>query len=731
MIVTEPSAVSPQAEGFLDAPCLYTETHAQSWSNITSALHRQGCTVTCQLWHTGRMSHSSFHPGVDCITAPSAIRIGETVNSVPSCGVQGADGAWHAHEVPREMTTSEVVETVMAFKRAAALAKVAGFDGIEIHAASGYLIDTFLQSCSNARTDKYGGDAKQRFTFLGEILHAVSESFPLSRVGVKISPNNGFNGMGSADNSATFLHVASQLSAMGVSYIHIVDGIGSTSTTGATWYGRVDSTGYHGYGEPITLKAMRAVFGGKLIGNGGYTKDTAAAAVASGEADAISFGRVYMTNPDLVERFRDNAPLAPLPPKWAWFEPSEKTRSNLAAGYSEYGAYGKTSTVLHLLGSPTSTYYEQLSLMYARGCASANDDGEHKFVYAMVHPGSLMSFPTDLSEETLAAARRYPAGEGVARLSALGSDVCQSHMFCQLGVSTYRALLDLLNIPFVGGSVDAMCLTTHKAHTRSVVMEAGVPCAEGEVLRRGMRPTLSPPYILKPCSEDNSMGLGVVKHESEADAKLADAFEFDDEVLCERFIPPGREIRFAVLEDDAGEPMITLPGVEYFLSAENPVRTSNDKTHVDENGRPLKFAKPSRACPADIDDVLRAKLEDAVTKAHHALGCRDYSLYDFRVCPDGNIYFLEASLFCCFAPNSVICLMADATGRPELKPQALFKTMVRRALARKIDTSDTSGQTLGSKPKKASVGAPAAKVAPGSPTETRAAEMPGSPPIVV
>jgi len=193
------------------------------------------------------------------------------------------------------------------------------------------------------------------------------------------------------------------------------------------------------------------------------------------------------------------------------------------------------------------------------------------------------------------------------------------------------------------------------------------------------------------------MGIGVVKEadEGKVEAALAAAFEFDDEVLVERFIPPGREIRFAVLEDEAGEPSIVLPGVEYFLSAEKPVRTSNDKTLTDEHGRPLKFAKPSRQIPADIDDALRTKLIDACTCAHKALGCRDYSLYDFRVDPEGNIFFLEASLFCCFAPNSVISLMGDASGVPELQHQQLFKTLLRRAAARK---PDPNSKVVGSKP---------------------------------
>ena len=222
------------------------------------------------------------------------------------------------------------------------------------------------------------------------------------------------------------------------------------------------------------------------------------------------------------------------------------------------------------------------------------------------------------------------------------------------------------------------------------------------------------------------MGLHVVKHESEIDDGLAGALQFDDEVLCEAFVPPGREIRFAVLEvrskrsptsaalrthpchplhpqDDDGEPTVILPGVEYFLTQEKPVRTSNDKTHVDADGKPLKFAKPSRACPADIDDALLAKLSGAVIRAHKALGCRDYSLYDFRIDNEGSAFCLEASLFCCFAPNSVICLMADATGRPELQPHALFKTLLRRAAMRRADLN--APQLLGSKPKPAAASA--------------------------
>ena len=261
--------MSEQAVGFVDAPLLTKEAHARSWRTVTDALHYVGSTVVCQLWHTGRMSHSSFHDGAQ-IVGPSAIAVSEKVHNVPACGVQGADGAWYSHETPRALTTSEVEAVVASFGNAAALAKVAGFDGVEIHAASGYLIDSFLQSSSNVREDKYGGDADGRFTILAEVLAAVSASFPLSRIGVKFSPNNGFNGMGGSEAKATFLHAAARCSAMGIGYLHVVDGVGQMQ--GSTWYGRIDSTGFHGHGTPLTLSELRNVYKGSLIGNGGYVR---------------------------------------------------------------------------------------------------------------------------------------------------------------------------------------------------------------------------------------------------------------------------------------------------------------------------------------------------------------------------------------------------------------------------------------------------------------------------
>ena len=189
LVVTEPSAVSPGAVGYNDTPGMYTEEQALAWSNVTGALHAKGTTVVAQLWHTGRMSHSSFHNGAPIVSA-SSIPIA-TGARVPECGVQAADGTWHPHELPRELTTAEVESIVEAFGTSAALAKQAGFDGVEIHAGSGYLIDTFLQSCSNTRADKYGGGVEGRFLILKEIVGRVASEFPTSRIGVKITPNNG------------------------------------------------------------------------------------------------------------------------------------------------------------------------------------------------------------------------------------------------------------------------------------------------------------------------------------------------------------------------------------------------------------------------------------------------------------------------------------------------------------------------------------------------------------
>ena len=192
---------------------------------------------------------------------------------------------------------------------------------------------------------------------------------------------------------------------------------------------------------------------------------------------------------------------------------------------------------------------------------------------------------------------------------------------------------------------------------------------------------MAPPYMVKPGAEANAIGISLVKTESEAPAAIAAAFEYDDQVLIERFIPPGRELRVGVLELADGS-LRVLPAVEYFLTEDHPIRLASDKLLTDTSGNPSGFAKPSggRKCPADVSAELMAKLGDAAIRAHKALGARDYSIYDMRVDPQGDVFFLESSLFCSFAPSSVIMLMAAATDDLELNET--FRMIVRRAASR-------------------------------------------------
>jgi len=202
------------------------------------------------------------------------------------------------------------------YRAAAARALAAGFDGIEIHAANGYLIDQFLQSRTNQRTDRYGGSPENRFRILDEILKAV---WPSGRVGIHLAPNGNFNDMGSPDYRETFLYVAGQLNRYQLAYLHVVDGL---------------EFGFHGLGEPMTLAEFRVVFSGNLMGNCGYTREKADDAIRRGDADLISFGRPYISNPDLVERFASGWPLNPPADQGVWY-----SNSLGAVGYTDFPRY--------------------------------------------------------------------------------------------------------------------------------------------------------------------------------------------------------------------------------------------------------------------------------------------------------------------------------------------------------------------------------------------------------
>ena len=305
LIIAEATSISEQGLGWVDSPGIFNDAQEAGWKKITSALHARGTPVFLQLWHCGRASHSSFHGGEPAVSA-SALKINGDVIHTP-VGKQ-------PYEVPRSLETSEVADVVEDYRRAAGRAKAAGFDGIEVHAANGYLIDQFLQSKTNHRTDCYGGSEENRFRFLREIVEATLAVWPADRVGVRVSPNGNFNDVGSPDFRETFTYAAKELNAFGLAYLHVVDGL---------------AFGYHNLGAPMTLAEFRAVFSGTLLGACGYTQETAEAAIASGSADLIAFGRPFLSNPDLVERFANGWKLNPPADVKAWSAPG-------AAGYTDF-----------------------------------------------------------------------------------------------------------------------------------------------------------------------------------------------------------------------------------------------------------------------------------------------------------------------------------------------------------------------------------------------------------
>ena len=309
LIITEGTAPSAQGNGWVDAPGIYNSAQTEGWKQVTQAVHKRDTPIFVQLWHTGRASHSSFQENNQLPVAPSPIKI-EGAES------HTADGK-KPYEVPRALETTEITGVIEDYKKAAENAKAAGFDGVEIHAANGYLINEFLDSKTNQRTDRYGGSLENRYRFLKEIVEAVQTVLPASQIGVRISPNGSFNDMGAPDFRETFTYVAKQLNNYGLAYLHVMDGL---------------SFGFHELGEPMTLAEFRAVFDSTLIGNCGYDREQAEKAIASQDADLIAFGRPYISTPDLVARFANDWELNPDAPMETWYTPGPE-------GYTDYPTY--------------------------------------------------------------------------------------------------------------------------------------------------------------------------------------------------------------------------------------------------------------------------------------------------------------------------------------------------------------------------------------------------------
>lgn len=307
LIVSEATNISPSAQGYAFTPGIYTPAQVAAWQPVTRAVHDKGGLIVCQLWHTGRISHPSLQPGSVLPVAPSAIK--------PSGQAFTYDGMADM-VTPRALETDEISAIVADYRHAAQCAKDAGFDGVEIHAANGYLLDQFLRDGSNTRTDRYGGSIENRVRLLEEVAAAVTSVWGGDRVGVRFAPVSARHDMHDSNPEALFTHAVRRMDAAGLAYIHIIEGMtgGPREVEGA-----------------FDLQAALApLFRGKYMANNGYTKKLAEESIARGYADLIAFGRPYIANPDLVDRLRHDDALAA--PDQATFY------GGGAAGYTDYPA---------------------------------------------------------------------------------------------------------------------------------------------------------------------------------------------------------------------------------------------------------------------------------------------------------------------------------------------------------------------------------------------------------
>lgn len=282
LIVAEASQVSPEGVGYVGTPGIHTGEQAQGWRHVTDAVHAAGGLIFLQLWHVGRISHVSLQPGRQAPVAPSAIAArGETFTPEGKL----------PFSPPRALDTGEIAGVVGQFAHGARLASEAGFDGVELHGANGYLIDQFLRDGSNHRTDAYGGPVENRARFLLEVTDAVIKVWGRERVGVRLSPVGAYNDMADSDPAATFSYAARELSAHRIGYLHVVEPVGGPAS------------------GPRLSPLLREHFRGTFVANGGYDATSAHEVITRGEADLVSFGASFLANPDLPERFRRGASL--------------------------------------------------------------------------------------------------------------------------------------------------------------------------------------------------------------------------------------------------------------------------------------------------------------------------------------------------------------------------------------------------------------------------------------
>lgn len=294
LIITEGTPVSHQGQGYADVPGLYLDAAVDGWKKVTEAVHRKGGKIVTQIWHVGRVSHTSLQPKGGAPVAPSAINAGGKTYIINPDG----SGAFADTSDPRALELSEIPGIVADFAKGARAAIDAGFDGVEIHGANGYLIDQFTKDGANQRTDEYGGSIENRARFVLEVVDAVTKEIGAGRVGIRLSPVTPGNGISDTNPQAVFNYVVEKLGSRGLAFIHVIEG-----ATGG------DRNFYQG-DKPFDYQELKAIYrkaggtGGWLVNNG-YDGESAKQAVESGYADAVAFGKLFIANPDLVQRLKD------------------------------------------------------------------------------------------------------------------------------------------------------------------------------------------------------------------------------------------------------------------------------------------------------------------------------------------------------------------------------------------------------------------------------------------
>ncbi len=288
LIIAEATQVARNGLGYANTPGIYNQEQIEGWKQITKAVHDQGGKIFLQLWHAGRVAHPDLLEEGELPVAPSAIAA-DYLADLPH--------GQFPHVIPRELTLEEITEIIEQFRQGAKNAKEAGFDGVELHGANGYLPEQFLQDNSNHRTDEYGGSLKNRARFMLEIVEALIDVWGKERVGVRLSPSSTFNDMHDSNLTGTFTHLARELDRLGIVYLHVVEPRIKGNVTIED-----DGTG-------LGAKFFRSFFSGTIISAGGYTRDTGEEAITNNDADFITYGRLFVSNPDLPKRFAVGAEL--------------------------------------------------------------------------------------------------------------------------------------------------------------------------------------------------------------------------------------------------------------------------------------------------------------------------------------------------------------------------------------------------------------------------------------